>query len=244
METCIFKLSSEQTADRLREECLSPALIRIRAAYNAYGADYDFVRFFGDTENTCLICIKDGLAVVHIDDGKPTDNIVGFLSVAAESILSAIPLPLSGYSFSEETGLSFCLDSPAFETLDGITDGLQQGYELLKSVFPDSINDKTYSKWYTDLSHRVRHGVSRIYTLPGVCSCTISSNENGIVTFTHLGTHQDFRQKGYAKRMLSHIAMEENATRLLLASQNTDSDRFYEKLGFKQSGKWYIYELK
>lgn len=242
METHIFKLTSYGVEDLIRADNPSPALMRIRASYKAYGADYDFLRFFGDEKDSILICVQDGLAIVHVDDVASRADPAAFLAATVGTVLSCQPLSLEKHGFTKEEGWIYSIDNPPAIEMQGVVSGIQEGYDLLEQVFPKSINSETYSKWYTDLSHRARHGVSQIYTLQGICSCTAYANENDTLLITHLGTKEGFRLQGYATRMLWHIAYSQAAKKMLLLSQNPESDIFYERVGFEKTGKWFIYD--
>ncbi len=225
--------------------------LRIRALTKAYGFGYSFLRFFGDEEYKLAICIQDGFAVLWIADGeesfrkKKAAEAAEFLPMAADYLLSELPLEGITEEFEPTEGYTFvCREYPPKE-LEGITENVQVAFPILSRVFPESVNQKCYLQWYADHSHRIRHGMSRVFTLDGVCTGTCYACEDGFLGVNQLATLPEHRKEGWAKAMLSHMTFAVRPEKgILLQSQNPESDRFYERLGFLPVEKWYSYERK
>lgn len=215
---------------------------RLKAVAKAYGAGYDFIRFYANGDATILIGYEDGFTSVLLrgDDPSLAAEAAEFVSMLSREILSNRPLPLPGYYFEQGGVYSRPLFPP--EPVNGVTEELSAAYPLLSQVFPDTVNKKNYEKWYADLSHRVRHGMSRVFTLPGAASATIYCVENGCLNVAQLGVLPEVRGQGWGRRMLAQLcAACPAADRLLLLSQDAKSDRFYEHLGFDRPEDWYYY---
>ncbi|MEG0692582.1 MAG: hypothetical protein RR444_05815 [Oscillospiraceae bacterium] len=216
------------------------SVLRIKALFKAYGMGRTFINFFADNMGNILICVQDHFAVVYIKDESYIEEVSEYLSMTVNSVLSEFPLKLEGYKV--EVGNTYRLDQWDKVCLPDVSNAMQTGYELLSRVFTDSINSTTYKRWYTDLSHRVRHNMSKIYTYNGVCSATAYLCDNGTIMIAQLGTIEKERGKGHAKKMLFHIATDtEDAKELILLSQDKTSDQFYEKIGFTKIDNWYYY---
>ncbi len=215
--------------------------LRIKALFKAYGVGRNFISFFADEAGDILICAQDNFAVVYIKDESYIDEVSEFLALTVNSVLSEFPLNLNGYTV--EIGNTYALNKWEDVCLPDVSNEIQIGYELLSKVFTHSINSTTYKRWYTDLSHRIRHDMSRIYTYQGVCSATAYLNDNGTIMIAQLATIEQERGKGLARQMLYHIASQTpNTKEIMLLSQDKISDKFYEKIGFTLVDKWYYYE--
>lgn len=212
---------------------------RIRALYRAYGLQYDFVRFFANEDQSILLCLEDGFATVCCTKEGAAEA-AAFLSLTAGEVLSELPLPLEG--FSGESGNAYAGQPLAPERIEGIKTDISTAYPLLTESFHGMIPEGKYPLWYADFSHRLRHGVSKVYTLPGIVTGSVYGVENGQLLLCQLGVSQKERGGGWARRMIAHICGENpSAARLLLHSRNGDSDRFYRHLGFEKTGQWYYY---
>lgn len=226
--------------------------LRIRALWRAYvdfigagGPGTEIPAFYANETGKIALCKEGNFAALFLENESLRTNAEAFLPLIAGEILSEYPLDLPG--FQAGSGGIYAMETCSGEMLPGVTEALQPAYELLSQVFPDGINPQTYSQWYADLSHRVRHGMSRVFTLDGRCTGTLYFIENGQLAVTQLATHPDFRGQGLARRMLQHIAASAHVDgqpfeRILLMSQSPASDHFYEHIGFHRTGNYFIYE--
>lgn len=108
---------------------------------------------------------------------------------------------------------------------------LDDAYEILRHDF------KLHRDiWLTDLSHRIRHGISRLFIYGGACTATVLYDK-GDVFITQVATKEAARGKGLATSLLREIASltEYRDKRVLLVCRNTKLD-FYTKVGFKRVG--------
>lgn len=227
--------------DRLwLEEIAAPewGILQIQSLLRAYGMGYDFLRFYGDRESVTAMSVLDGNAALCFGEGVPLDELAALLPYVAHTVTAEHPLPLDGWQASR--GREYLLPSPPAR-LESADTSLEQAYQVLSQVF-DNIHPGTYAQWYADLSHRIRHNVSQVYTLNGVCTAVAYGEWSGWLGITQLATLPAFRGQGLARRLLAHIsAVHRPARGLLLQSRNSHTDRFYQHLGFLPSAEWYCY---
>lgn len=215
--------------------------LRIKALLKAYGMGRRFISFYGNEDGSILICVQDNFAVAYLKNKTYTQEVSEFLSLTVNSVLSDYPLNL--YKYKIRRGNTYVLKKWDNVLLENVSNEIQTGYNLLSKVFTKSINSVTYNRWYTDLSHRVRHNMSKIYTYNNACSATAYLFNKGTVMITQLATLEQERGKGLARQLLFHIASDKpNTKEILLLSQSETSDKFYEKIGFIPMAKWYCYE--
>lgn len=220
--------------------------MRIRAEFKAYGTGYDFVSFFADDGGNIVICAHDNLTVLYLADNNNQEYIklaADFLSAISDEILAEAALPIT--HLNEEIGNTYYWNNPQANLLLNVSDRIDDAYSILSQVFPSSINEQEYNRWYTDLSYRIRHGMSRIYSYDGCCSGTAFCCENNAVMIAQLGTLEHQRGKGYALKMIQHIVADcgeiSEISTVALLSQDRSSDSFYEKIGFELYEHWYYY---
>ena len=213
---------------------------RIKAMAKAYGAGYEWVRFYADEQWSTLLCMERGSATLFCRESLPNPDTEGLLMAAATEVLSEIPLVLPG--FYEEKGLVFGKKFLSSVQLEGVSSRIADAYEILFRIFPNEVNQTCFPEWYADLSHRIRHGMSRIYTLPGKCTATLSCRENGALFLSQLGTLLGYRRQGLAAALIGHIAAESDCSGpVVLLSRDMESDEFYRHIGFLEMGNWYYY---
>lgn len=223
----------------------SYAALRIWSLRKAYGCGYDFLRFYASEDGGTVLCVQDGFTVLWTRDSTPErlTEAAEFLPFTAEAFLTEVPLPLEGYRI--ESGNSYCCETTACNhrlSSRVHCNDLDEGFQILSQVFPEAINQRSYAQWYTDISHRVRHGVSKLYTIDQVCVGVRYGIEEGWLGISQLATLPEQRGRGLAGEMLSHIAAETMPEQgLLVQSQTPASDRFYERAGYTRCGRWYTY---
>ncbi len=214
--------------------------VKIKALIEAYGMGYEFMRFYADEKGDIVMSVQDNAATVYLKNPEKADEVAEFLMMISNEILSEYPLTLDGYK--EEIGNIYYCDNILESNLDGISHEIKDGYNVLSQIFKDSMNEKNYARWYTDTSHRIRHHVSKLYTYRGICSGTSYCNVNGMMLLTQLGTLQEARRMGLARKLIHHIATDQKDVKTIaLLSQDENSDQFYEKNEFSCVGRWYYY---
>lgn len=222
---------------------VNPSTIKIKALLKAYGTGLDFVRFYADECGDIAIALQDNSSTLYLKNAEDAPSVAEFLPMIANNVLTREPLILDG--FTEEIGNSYICKNFADTCLESVSNEITAAYDVLCQTFPTAINKATYTKWYTDLSHRIRHDVSKIYTHDGVCSATAYCKVDDMVMVVQLGTLPHARGQGIAKKMLHHIATDLHPVGAIgLLSQDEVSDKFYEKIGFELMEKWYYYERK
>lgn len=219
----------------------SPALMRIKALLKAYGLGRSFIHFFSDEEGQIIICSENNHSILYLKNETKAAEASEFLNMTTNSVICEHKLPLFGFSEKSGNIYSFGGKLPWGEL--EVDSSLQSGYDVVSRVFSDSINSTTYNSWYADLSHRVRHGMSKIYTVRGKCSATMYCHENGRIMITQLATAPEFRNQGLARSLLG-FCLEDNRPKngLVLLSGDKKSDSFYEKLKFQKEGEWHSYK--
>ena len=220
---------------------LSWNLLQIQCLLRAYGFGYDFLRFYGDLERETVLSVLNGSASLWAGDAASWEELAEFLPFAAHTVVAERPLRLEGWRHTQGKGYILCAPPARRAAADS---SLEEAFRILSQVFTESIHPGTYAQWYTELSHRVRHGISRVYTLEGACAGIAYGLWDGWLGITQLAVLRERRGQGLARRLLAHMAAELQPEKgLLLLSQDEHSNQFYEHLGFLPYTEWHCCQL-
>lgn len=202
---------------------------KIRALYQAYGTGYDFCRFYRQDEDS-FIAALDGDFIL-CGSGADHGELAGFFSACgfgsifcSESAAAGLPFPAAFvYLMRYVGGAEPCREIDREPRLDEV-------YGILKTAF-----DIQYEPWYLDMSHRVRHGVSRCMTLGG-STLTVQHNINGEALLSQIAALPQSRGRGVTKRLI-YAACSELAPSEVYVLCERELTGFYEKCGFEVCGK-------
>ncbi len=201
---------------------------KIHALYNAYGTQYQFCRFYRQGDH--YISALDGSFVLC---GECTDyrelseflNMNGFAEVfcsevTANALSAALKCDVSYINLMRFAG-------GAIETVFNDEPSLSEVYSIISEGF-----DIPFEPWYLDMSHRVRHGVTRCAVLADKASLVIQHDINGEALISQVACRKESRGKGYASQLVISVAASLAPSEVYVLCD----DRlipFYEKCGFK-----------
>ena len=217
--------------------------IRILALIQAYGCSYPFAVFYVqkfDGEITAIISKLDGDYTISVAGGYDEEELAQFLLVAGYSSILC----------SDEINLF-----PKFQ--EGIVMQNEKRIELpLENVLVDEFpklmdlynfidyNSQDFKAWYVDISHRIRHGTAKAYTLIKdgtiVSSGILSSIANGASILSAVRTENEYRNNGFGSMLVSYIINDVKGDVYLMRDDGMN-ESFYKRLGFKDIGKWRMY---
>lgn len=112
--------------------------------------------------------------------------------------------------------------------------------ENLKDVFPVIFEEhenraQFFEKWYTDASHKLRHGLihGKCVYADGKCvSAALTSGETDRLTvISSVATLESYRKKGYGEKVVSSLAESFNKD-VYLMTDNEKTMKWYLKTGF------------
>ena len=215
---------------------------KIMAAFLAYGADYDFCKFYACGDGT--VHIYNSSMVI---DGSCEPEEVNILIKMAKphNIEVSSSVALHGNEINKK------LHRTLFKAVSGETDivpedikancCMEECFEILSESFE---NFSSFDDWYVDISHRIRHGVSELY-LCGRTTVTKCFDIDRFVFVSGIATAASERGKGSARRVLRCLAKKfrkEGKEIYLFALDHRRS--FYESIGFEPVGEDILYEMK
>ncbi len=110
---------------------------------------------------------------------------------------------------------------------------LDDVFEILKEGFP-GIN---YEQWYTDINHKIRHNISRVYVYNGA-TATVMADMNDSVFIALLASKKAVRGTGAAKNLLRSLGVHfEKQGKEVSILCKEELIPFYRKAGFYECGK-------
>lgn len=202
---------------------------KIRALLLAYGTKYDFCRFYVSEE--VVLCETDGSFVVcelneRVDLSELAEflGFVGFSELFCSERVGGALSKILKCNAQRVNIMRFC-GEPA--EIDGVDrePPLDEVFGILAASF-----ELDYGKWYTDMSHRIRHGVANARRLDG-SALIIQHDINGEALLSQIATFPEQRGKGNASRLILSVCAELSESDVYVICEDKLL-RFYRKLGF------------
>lgn len=235
----------EQESEFDRKLLLKSLSGRKMLAYlKAYGTGYDFCRFYrisGGNGTGFMFMINSTLIICADEDLQATDEINLFVSMnlpfrieGSQHILRNIKIP-EHYQQLNRTIFELIPDGRSLESIEEFVDfnpNLPDVYKILSEGFP---NITDFSLWYTDTSHRCRHGISRTFTYRNSTTASAIFNIEDVVLIGQVATTESARGRGYAREFLKWLAGFFNGLgkkAYLMALDVRVS--FYREIGFRE----------
>ncbi|MGN0613690.1 MAG: N-acetyltransferase [Porcipelethomonas sp.] len=229
--------------EKLLETCCGR---KILSYLMAYGTGYDFCRFYIN-ENGCIILLINSTLLIDGGDFSK-EELAGFVLMNApfriEGDGKAVAM-LEGTEGYRKLHRTLFRLVPGGENTAGQSDiefepDLDEVYSILSEGFPNLIE---YPLWLTDTSHRIRHGISRVFAYKGSTTASIVYDIDDHVLVGQVATKISARGSGYARsflRWLAEYLSNQNKTALLYALDTRES--FYREIGFEVYSSEYVLE--
>ena len=224
---------------------------KLLAYHKAYGLGYDFCRFYKldyDDEGYGFMFIINSTLIICSDYDLPTDEIVSFIQMnmpfrveGSQQIIRK--LILESYQVLNRTIFEMLPDESTAKFNEEYVEfnpDLKDAYTILSEGFP---NIADFGLWYTDTSHRCRHGVSRVFTYKGCTTASIVFDIENDVLIGQVATKVESRGSGYAREFLKWLAAflhQFNKRAYLLALDIRVS--YYREIGFREVEKEIVLE--
>lgn len=215
---------------------------KILAAYRAYGAEYDFCKFYSSGDG--IVHIYNSSMV--IDGNVDLSELEMFIKMTKPATveLSRLYALQTDLAYQKHNRTMFRL-KPGETDVDAdgvkVNNFTDKCYKILCESFENMGN---FENWYVDINHRIRHKVANLYLFDST-TATQQFNINGFVFLSHIATAKAARGKGTARRLLYYLAEKyksENCKAYLWALDHRKS--FYESIGFEPVAEDILYEME
>lgn len=234
-----------KTAERLLKGANDVFALKIMSNLQAYDG-YDFHSLYGGQGvligryyNDLVIRTKGVISEETAEELSLFLRVCGFKSALCGNEIGMRLMGL-GWDKTEESVLLKFAGSliPEGESVAPFKDitvnpALDEVFPIIRDGFPDV----EYDGWYTDMSHKIRHGVANVYLYNGA-TVTAAADMNGAVYLTLLASAKAARGTGAAKNMLrslgTHLERQGKEACILCREELVP---FYNKAGFYVAGK-------
>ena len=222
------------TDDRLNEfsafcdKRLTGAVIYTRL--KTYGLFSNDVFFWysenADSEINAVFSMADGIFLVCTDGTEDEEEIRLFSQTVGAAQVT--------YGKAEYT-LKFISSQKKFTTEDISGENIKDVFDV---IFEDDDNRNLYfSAWYTDASHKIRHGLIHgkcIYEENKCVAAAMTSGETeSIAVISSVATLSCYRRQGFGERVVLSLAQSLNKE-VYLMTDNEKTMLWYEKMGFNK----------
>ncbi|MBE6720542.1 MAG: GNAT family N-acetyltransferase [Ruminococcaceae bacterium] len=217
--------------------------VRIMSLLKSYGCKYGFATYYKqivDGNITAILSKLDGDFTLSITDSADTEELIHFFCVTGYTSITCSDDFTFGARYDE--GVTMYCDAKKDYRLSGVTiDEYPKLMDLFNFV---DYQSQDFKSWYVDISHRVRHGTAKAYTLclddDIIASGILSAiTENGAI-LTAVRCQNEFRGMGYGSTLVAAIC-NDVACRVHIMRDDGMNEHFYERLGFINNGRWRIY---
>ncbi len=235
----------QKTAERLLAEAKDIFSIKIYSNMKAYGG-YDFFSVYGGKGiligryyDDLVIKTKGVISEDTIEELSLFLKVCGFKS-ALTGVETGKRLMAAGWLNAEES-IIYKFSSELIPENENIPEMEEiNAAPVLDDVFPilkDGFPGIKYEDWYTDISHKTRHGISSVYVYGGA-TATVMADINGSVFISLVATKNESRGKGEAKKLLRRLGLyfEKQGKEVSILCK-PELSSFYRKAGFYEAGR-------
>ncbi|MBQ8171403.1 MAG: GNAT family N-acetyltransferase [Oscillospiraceae bacterium] len=208
---------------------------KIRALYFAYGAGYPFCRFY--RQGNCYFSCLDG-AYVICGEPQDTEELSQFLAINGYTEIFCTEVTADRLSESLEAVSAEIFVMRFSGGISSVEPDYAPPLSDVYSIVSEGF-DIDFEPWYLDMSHRVRHGVTRCAVLDGEAALVIQHHINGEALISQVACRKDSRGKGYASRLVVSAACSLAPSEVYVLCEE-QLVPFYEKCGFSFLGKKYV----
>jgi len=224
----IFSLQElNQSLDGIKKDVLSG---KIKSLAKSYGFDYPFLKFYAQTSPAAVISLYYSSAVIV---GEAAEETALFLEneFSGEILTSPQNEKVFG-AFSHETLYIMEYEGSALSDKIPLRADLpyEKVYDILKEGFNISFDD-----WYVDTCHRVRHGISKVYTAFDKATATEMFCEDGMLLISLVAVKKKYRGEGLGGALIKALSEKLSEKGRVFVICEKALIPFYEKNGYKFS---------
>ncbi|MCR4888250.1 MAG: N-acetyltransferase [Ruminococcus sp.] len=220
---------------------------KMLAYMKAYGAGYDFCRFykmtgeFGNSGTGYMFLINSTLIICADGELEADEELQMFVDMNQPFRIEGDQKILKGldtgkrYQVLNRTIFELVPDESSYKFAEEYVNFdpyLPDVYDILSEGFP---NIADFSLWYTDTSHRCRHGISRVFTYRECTTASVVFDIGNEALIGQVATKVSARGSGYAREFLKWLALflNNNGKRAFLLALDIRVS-FYREIGFRE----------
>lgn len=219
----------------------NPFACRILSQLLAYGTGERFLEHWVQLEGdkpTAAISRIDGNMTVFCE--KANEELTEFINAVGFGTILADKHVFPQYWSGEAVMRLAC--KAEIKATEGNGTEIEQNptirevYSVLERCMGAGFEVPDFDSFYPDMSHRVRHGLARIFALrvggQAVACCMTSAETNSCAIVSGVATLPKMRGKGYAGKLITEMIKTLGDKEVFVFCRE-DLISFYSKLGFK-----------
>lgn len=180
-----------------------------------------------DDSINAVFSMTDGIFLVCTDGTADEEEITLFSQTAGASEIT--------YGKAEYT-LKFASSQKKYTAEDISGENIKDVFDV---VFEENENrDHFFARWYTDASHKIRHGLIHgkcIYSDTKCVSAALTSGEtDSIAVISSVATLKEYRKQGFGERVVLSLAQSLDKE-IYLMTDNETTKCWYERIGFEEA---------
>ncbi len=249
----MFKLVENEKEIRLVRAFCSNGYFgaRINTAIAAYGTDDRFVRTWYEEKDGRLLAVlqvTEDAATVRCAEGTDYDSLSALLLFAGAKTVVGERAHVEKLPFAiQAKGVLMCCEKCTAESVFAQSvdsEQLNLLFRVLAADRPRAFTRRYYADWYTDMSHRVRHGLSACFgvfekgELVACASVLYSNAQYGCIGA--VSTRTECRGRGFGTDCTVAAAMYVFANGQIpcVACADDGIEKWYQSMGFAVCGQW------
>ena len=213
---------------------------KIRAYLNAYGTGYNFCRLYEADSGGHILVYNSTMTADGNFDKEELQEFINMLAPVTIEASKCMPLQLD----NEYTAYNKTLFRGVYRENNIDTAYIVKNAMLDKvyNVLEDGFRLTEFGAWYTDSSHRIRHGVSDIFLYRSTTVTKLFDIDN-FVFLSHIATGTADRGNGTARNLLYWLCGEyKKQSKEVYLYAKDERVSFYEGIGFEAVDSDIFYE--
>jgi hypothetical protein len=232
--------------------CVQPAFnVRVSALLKAYGCDQTFFNVWHQNFDTVLARLESSFFICE-GENADFEELAFFLNFnpyfrrlsGKTDVVEKIAVHLTGkYECRYFDFLTWRAGKPYVcgQNVINASPSLRDVYSVMDKAKNDDFTVGDFTPWYTDISHRIRHGCARAYLLKSggvpASSCLISAESGLAGILSGIATRPQFRGHGFAAAVLQRACHDlADCGKLPVLECLPSITRYYGKQEFEKFG--------
>lgn len=222
---------------------------RISCLYNCYSTDYDFVKFWKQTDDDGNIISAvsriDGDATLSSTGENAEElytflKIVGFRTVQCEKKIAEL---MDAESSLEGYVVEYIKNKNEIKEIQA--DNIfrpKEIYDIIKKANLVGVGD--YLPWLSDTTFRLNRGAAAVLSAQAdgkivACAMKLFSTDTAVLLGA-VATLPEYRVRGMAGALVTRLAESEKNKRVELLCKHDSIVEFYKSIGFEEKNEWSI----
>ena len=187
--------------------------VRILSLLNAYGCKYPFARFYRQFNEegviTAILSYLDNDVTVSFTETADTKELSEFLYTVGYSTVLCDELLFLPAKFESGAVMQTAKSIEVAVHNHAVVDEYPPLFDLYNFI---DYGEQNFDAWYVDISHRIRHGAAKAFTLNVndeiISSAIFSSVYKKNAILTGVQTKPEFRKMGYGSALVSAMCCD------------------------------------